>query len=88
MDLAEIRSFEWPLIKREARKILENPLVSHPMRAFIRNSVISYSCWLYGNKLPTAHTEAFFQFIQLLAEGGTESFMGGFLYKSPRLSLS
>jgi hypothetical protein len=44
MGLAEIRSFEWPLIKREARRILENPPVlgAHPLALY-------HTCYAQSN---------------------------------------
>ncbi len=38
----------------------KNPVVTHLVRAFERCSVTSYSCWLFGNKLPTALCQRLF----------------------------
>jgi hypothetical protein len=63
MDLAESMFIGKVFIKERGTE------VSHPVRALESYSAISYNCWLFGNKLPTANTAAFYslyKYIQLL----------------------
>jgi hypothetical protein len=56
MYLAERMFIRKVLLKREARRFKEKSANPPSWDAFESYSATSYSCWLFGNKVPTAHT--------------------------------
>ncbi len=76
MDPAEIRFIRWVVIKEWGAEIWKNPPIPHAMRGLLSYSAISCRCWLFGNKLPTAHTAsaAFYSLHTSVGNGAMNKF--------------